>query len=159
MSNKSEVVQPQHRIGTRKWNVAVPTVVPYPPMHIRWFGQAEVPLPEESQFLFPVLADDKAIEWFGKPNRFRIVFLGQIKDWPKPEAIQLMVEAMKGDLETWIVWLVSSIVGMEHSDGIGPASYAVKIALLGDGNCGIITPKPYTNMEVLAEENARVVPR
>jgi len=156
MSNKNEVVQPQHRICT--WKSDVPIVVQCPTMSIQWFGQAEVPLPEESQFLFPVLTDDKAIEWVGKPNRFRVVFLGQIKDWPKPETIQSMVEAMKGDLETWIVWLVSSIVGMEHSDGIGPASYAVKIALLGDGNCGIITPKPYTNMEVLAEENARVAP-
>lgn len=156
MSNKHEVVQPQHRICMQEWNVAVPTMVLDPPIHIRWFGQAEVLLPKDSQFLFPVLADEEAIEWFGKPDRFRVVFLGQIKDWPRPEAIQLMVEAMKGDPETWIGWLVSSFIGMEHSDGIGPASYAVKIALLADGNCGIITPRPYTNMEVLAEENAKI---
>lgn len=157
MSNKSKVVKPQHRICIRRCNVAVPTVALCPPLHIRWFGQAEVPLPEDSQFLFPVLA--KTIGWFFKPDRSRVVFLGQIKDWPKPEAIQLMVEAMKGDLETWIVWLVSSFVGMEYDDGIGPASFVFKIPLLGDGNCGTIAPRSYTSMKVLAEENAKIAAR
>ncbi len=127
-----------------------------PTMNIQWFGRAKVRLPEDSQFLFPVLTNPDSIEWIHKPQLFRVVFLGQIKDWPKPEAVQSMIEAFRGNNETWIAWLVSSIVGMQHSDGIGPASFAVKVALLGDGNCGIITPQPYTNMEVLAEENQKV---
>ncbi len=168
MGNKDEVVQPQHKICIS--NVDVPTVVlthiidatnpshpkqKEPTMSIQWFGQAGVRLPESSQFLFTLLTDPQSIEWWKNPQSFRVVFLGQIKDWPKIESIQKMVEAF-GDKETWIVWLVSSIIGMKHSDGIGPASYAVKVALLGDGNCGIITPQLYTNMGVLEEENRKV---
>jgi len=171
MGEKEEIIQPQHRICD--FNVEIPTVhlvnkiridatnTAHPKqtsnaieMNIQWFGQAEVLLPEKSQFLFLVLADPEGIEWMGHPERFRVVFLDQVKNWPKPEKARITAEAIaNGDMEAWIAWLVSSFIGMRHSDGIGPASYAVPVVLLADGNCGIITPQPYTNMKVLEEEN------
>lgn len=162
MNKEVETVQPQHEVC--KSRVDCPAVViksfdKKPRMFIQWLGKAErVSLPEGSQFLFDVLTDPEDMAWYRKPETFRVVFLGQIKDWPKPEKVQSMVRAM-GNIDKWIVWLVSSYIGIQHSNGIGPVSNAVGIALLGDGNCGVITPQTYTNMKVLEEEDTKVVAR
>jgi len=173
MAEKNEIIQPQHKICN--FNVDMPTVFPddeidrtdascpkwkSKAINIQWFGQANVQLPEKSQFLFPVLADPKGIEWMGHPETFRVVFLDQVKNWPKPENALITAKTVaKGDMEAWIVWLVSSFIGIRHSDGVGPASYAMPIVLLADGDCGIITPQPYTNMRALAEENQKIASR
>ncbi len=165
MAKMIGMVQPQHEICKNK--VDFPTVVIKPfskdandlGMFIQWFGETkEGSLPKKSQFLFDVLTDPNDIGWYEKPETFRVVFLGQIKDWPKPEKVQSMAKAM-GSIDKWIVWLVSSYVGVRHSDGIGPASNAIGIALLADGNYGVITPQPYTNMKVLEEESQKITSR
>ena len=127
-----EIVVPQHK--RCETLVEVPTIVVLPPFGeqtqpsvcVQWFGKAEDDrMPEGSQFNFQLMVAHDNINWFGHPERFRVAFLGQVKDWPKPEAAQATADAItEGNLEGWVIWVVSSIAGMKYESGIGPASIA-----------------------------------
>jgi hypothetical protein len=165
----TRVFLPEHEICRK--NVEVPTILMAPMgpdgksvLCVQWFGLTEEPLPqnvtipEDSQFLFTILADPNDIAFFGEPEKFHVVFLGQVKNWLKKEAVQAMIDGPgQGDPNAWIVWFMNPQVGMDF--GGRPASPAVKIALLGDPNCGIIVPRHYVNLEArdraMAEHSAQ----
>lgn len=158
------VFLPGHKICEK--NVEVPTISlldigppgkEKPTLCVQWFGETEkplvprvLPIPEGSQFLFPLMAKPNDVCFFGEPEKFYVVFLDQVKFWLEPMAVQSMMNGPGGgDPDTWIIWLMNSQVGMDF--GGYPASPAVKIVLLGDPNCGVIYPRSYRNLEARDE--------
>jgi len=167
MSNAAadEVIVPEHK--RCETAVEVPTILVEPPwgeqtvptVCVQWFGQAGVKMPEGSQFNFPLMASHDHVGWFGHPERFRVAFLDQVKNWPKPETAQATADAVaEGNVDAWIIWVVSSIAGMAYENAEGPVSFAAPLILLGDPNCGPITPQPYLDMGVVAEEAGKLRP-
>lgn len=126
---------------------------------VQWWGEADR-LQEESQFLFPIIADPDAIHWMNHPEWFRVAFLGQVKDWPSPKALPSIAQLVKGNVERWVILLTSSHIGVNFSNGfVGPAAYVCQVVLLLDPVVGLVTPRPYCNPKVLLEETIKVSAR
>lgn len=163
-SDTKEVVYgPVHKVCES--NVAVPTIVRVnmgpegeekPTLCVQWFGDPERPLlpnvkiPDGSQFLFSLMVDPDDLNFFGDPAKLRVVFLGKIKDWLKPEAVQAMIDGPgKGNPDAPMIWLLNPQRIVSHSgERKGPASPLVPIALLGDPNCGVIAPRLFSDIGV-----------
>lgn len=158
-NSQTRTFLPKHDIC--KENVEVPTISLVnmgPPgeekltLCVQWFGETKKPLPpgacipEGSQFLFSLTVKPDKTCFFGEPEKFYVVFLEQVKNWLKPETTQAMINDLGGSSnpDGWIIWLLNPQVAMDF--GGYPASLAIRIAVLGDPNCGIISPKPYTNL-------------
>lgn len=89
----------------------------------------------EAQFRFPVHSDPNEVQWMGHPERFTVVSIVQIKDWPNQEAAKAF-----GDPEEWILYVASTFYRFAD----GPACYVVPLRVfLADPLYGIITPKKY----------------
>jgi len=157
MGDEKEELRPVHKICRN--NVDIPRVLfeesniegeVVKRVCVQWFGEADYELPKESQFLFDILSDADSLHWWGHPEWFDVVFLGQAKDWPRPEMAQLVADkAAEGNLDVWIVWLCNHHVQVKYSNSPGPQSFVVLLALLGDPNVGVITPRPHRDMEKL----------
>ncbi len=143
--------------------VEIPTIIvdqivigenhPRNAVFIQWFGEA-VRLTENFQFLFELCIEPNNIHWMGHPEEFKVVFLGQIKNWPKPEVSQKIAdEIAEGNLEQTVAWLCSHHYQQRYESGIGPGSFTVPVVLLGDPNIGLISPKTYQNLEALKEDS------
>ena len=156
---------PEHRICAK--NVDFPTIrvaelgdegeEKEPWVCIQWFGVAKNPLLEEacipdgSQFLFSMNCGIGPLdEAFGNnPESFRVVFLGQAKNWLNPDSIQSMIDGPgEGNPEAWFAWLLSSKVTFKENGRLLPASPLLEPDLLGDPNCGIIVPKPFGDLRI-----------
>lgn len=122
---------------------------------VQWFGQASEPLPNDAQFLFEPLADPKSDAWHGKPEAFKVIFIGPIRDWPRRDAAQQVANMVSdGNMDSHIVWMVSSKFPAPHPTArFAPASFMVPLVILGDPAVGVITPKSYYGADVLASEN------
>jgi hypothetical protein len=92
----------------------------------------------------------------GQLSSFRVAFIGQIKHWPEPRAINQLIRITGGSVETDIVWLLSPVCIVPGR----PASPSMKIVALGDPNFGVIRPKLYSDLsvrdQVLAEVEANM---
>lgn len=156
-------VRPQHKVCERNVEVPAILVVPSPEedgepeVVVQWFGEAEDMDLGEMQFLFPVPVSADALAWMNHPELFKVILLGQIKDWPTKEAVQAVADSFaKGNVDAWILWVTSSHYGTKHRSGVGPACFAVRMnILLADGVCGVITPRKYCDVTVLDRENER----
>jgi len=128
-----------------------------PEVFVQWFGEADGGDVTNLQFRFPVpLSPDHAM-WMNHPEKFKVILVGQVKDWPKPSAQEAVAASAKGTLETWILWICSSHYTVQHSNGPGPACCVVPLtAMLGDPNVGVITPRKYCDLSVLKEESKKV---
>jgi hypothetical protein len=148
--------------------VGVPTItvrdlpveggVPRRTICIQWFGKADhCELPPEAQFLFEPQCPHDECHWYGAPEKFRVVFLGPVREWPKPEVAERVAELVTaGNLDTYVVWIVSADFPLRHETAIwAPASFMVPLVLLGDPNCGVIMPVTYAGLDVLKAENKR----
>ncbi len=164
-----KLLRPQHKVWEP--NVEVPTIFVDafreghdPEVSFQWFGESdslgflEKDFGEEvswrfgrMQFRFPIPMRIDDIHWMNHPEHFRVVFLGQGKDWPKTG------KAPGDDLESWWLWVVSTHYTTMQPSGEGPGSFATPLnAMLGDGVYGIIRPKQYFDIEVLNKEVRRV---
>jgi hypothetical protein len=94
----------------------------------------------ESQFHFPVTSDIYATHWMGHPERFRVVSIGQVKDWPNPSVQELL-----GNPEDWIVYIASTHYKVSHPSGQDvPKCLLIPLRIfLADQVYGVITPKKY----------------
>lgn len=151
---------PMHE--TAKNIVSVPTVVDYEltfgekklrSAFVQWFGQCDGPneLPNE-QFFFDMCVEPDDPIWMDKLSSFRVVFIGQIMHWPKPEFVGRLIQMMRGSAETDIVWLLSPVC-VEPGR---PSSPSMKIVALGDPNFGVIRPKLYSDLSIRDQVMAEV---
>ncbi len=153
---------PQHK--TYEPHVGVPTIVVEPPeqeeyqprLAVQWFGEADVDI-SKFQFRFPVSLSFNNPGWMGHPEKFKVVLLGQVKDWPKPEARDAVAKTVQGTLDTWILWVTSSHYTQQYESGEGPACFMIPFkVLLADPDCGVITPRKYCDLTVLQREKEKV---
>ena len=150
--NTNEMPGPSHKMATEI--VAVPTVAcrrmdfedgAIESTWIQWYGQSDSPyLPKDAQFFFDTGWKPDDPIWVGDPSSFRVVFIGQIKHWPNPDAIQPLIEDSGWSPETTVVWLMSPIC---VSPG-RPSSSIRGVVVLGDPICGVIEPRLYCDMSV-----------
>ena len=155
-------IKPQHKVC--ETNVDVPTIIVEPleegrepQVLVQWFGEfsaadflqkefgnAVVERFQRMQFRFPVPIPVDDMHWMLHPERFKVILLAQVKDWPNKKAIPEL-----GKPDSWILWLASSHYGTDD----GPACFAVPFnVMLGDQLCGIISPRKYCDVNVLERE-------
>ena len=162
-SQKRETVAPAHEMMTPI--VRVPTISVRErgngdekrnKVCIQWFGEANCVLPNDAQFLFESTASPEAPHWCDEPEAFKVIFIGPVRKWPRQDIVQQVADIVaNGDLDRSIVWMVSSKFPQHHPTATyAPASLMTPVVLLGDPDCGIIRPRHYCDMEVLASENA-----
>jgi hypothetical protein len=117
-------------------------------VYFQWFGVVNR-IPTQKQFLFPISMGIDNSMWMGHPEEFKIVFIDQVKNWPSPEMARRVANvATDGDLEASIIWACGHHYHQQYPEGIGPASFLIPIALLGDPNVGVISPGTFCNMEL-----------
>jgi len=164
--DKLSGVRPEHKVC--KVNVAVPTISVQtlfdengPEVLVQWYGESNTAELEEMQFLFLVPVSPDKPNWVGHPEKFNVVFLGKVKDWPQKEAAQGVADGVtEGDLESFIIWVTS--VDPSHcsvySPSVGaesPVTFVLHMCVvLGDRSCGVITPRSYSDITVLERANA-----
>ncbi len=161
-----DYIRPEHKVC--ELNVEVPTIIVEPfnergelEIFVQWFaefsamdflkqkfGDAVVEKFHRMQFRFPVPLSLDSMYWMGHPERFKVILLGQVQDWPNKAAIPEM-----GKCDSWILWVTSSHYGEETQSGDGPACFVIPLkVVLADQLCGIITPKKYCDTTVLDRE-------
>lgn len=159
-------IQPSHQVAENQ--VSVPTVIATElkaedetlrSVFVQWFGEVDGPLKlNGEQFFFDTLCPPEDPMWQDKPETFRVVCLGPIKNWPSPSAIPMLMEMSGGDENTNIVWMLSSLA--MAVDPSKPSSPSMPVVLLGDPNYGVIKPQPFCDMsvrdQVLAEFEANL---
>ncbi len=155
MNIDTGVPGPAHKMAEE--NVAVPTIVSreidfqgrkISSVWIQWFGASDSKpnhIPEGAQFFFDTEHDENHCMWMKDIGSFQVVFIGQIKDWPKTEAIDRLIEITKGSFSTTIVWMMSPVITPTGR----PASPMIKISVLGDPICDIIEPKFYCDLTII----------
>ncbi len=127
---------------------------------VQWFGKTSAADFEPLQFRFELMAKIDDIHWMGAPQNFRVAFIGQIKDWPKPEAIPGIIAAISGNTaESYVAWLWTDYYTVASVHGEVPASFLFPVICLGNPNVGAIFPKTYINTKALDEATSRVLQR
>ncbi len=163
--DRNEPIRPQQKVC--ETNVDVPTIL-VEPLHeggdpaifVQWFGEAASGMNLEGmQFRFPVPAPLDSPEWMGHPERCKVIMLGPTKIWPSAADAQRFADTVsKGDLSAPIIFLVATHYSRICGNGRnGPACFMIPMKIaLADGVCGVISPRPYCEPSVLAEEMRRV---
>jgi len=158
------LVRPQQKVCEK--NVKVPTILvePFqeggkPEVFVQWFGESSTGRKlGEMQFRFPLPAPVDSHCWMGHPELCKVVMVGQVKNWPKPEAAQSIADmAAKGNLDALIIFIVATHYSTLSGGRTGTACFVFEMTIqLADGIYCVITPRPYCDMSVLEEENDRV---
>lgn len=137
---KANVALPTIRFGERHYYEKRVTGI-----YVQWFGD-----PTSDQFLFDVCSKVDDVHWMNDPEKFQVVFLGKVGDWPRREVAQKVADQVtEGKLDAWVIWVCSHHYHVRHSNGEGPGSFLTSIVLLGDPNVGVISPQKYVNLEAL----------
>ena len=120
-------------------------------VNIQWFGEAAGHDLADWQFRFPIAVSVDDLHWFGRPENFRVVFLGPVRRWVNPAAVSDMAASFtEGNLDGMIAWVTSSHYGTRQSEGMGPASFAFPMSImLADGIFGIIKPRFFCDLTVM----------
>jgi len=163
--DRDETVRPQQKVCETKVDVPTILVEPFregdkPEVFVQWFGESSAGVNlGEMQFRFPLGTSTDSHYWMGRPELCKIIMLGKVKDWPKPEVAQEIADTVtQGNLDALIVFIVATHYTMRRGDGSPGAPcfvFELKI-LLADGVCGVITPQPYCDMLVLDRENEHI---
>lgn len=125
---------------------------------VQWFGEAEGTDLGERQFLFTLSVRFDHPCWMGHPEKFRVIFLGPVGRWTNPRAVpDLVRDVTAGNPDGLVLWVASSHYTTLHSNGEGPACFALHFnILLADGVVGVIRPRFYLDMSVLERLNSEV---
>ena len=156
---------PMHE--TCRTTVEIPTILVEPSQDpkkkkleilVQWYGEAEGVDLENRQFKFPLIASVHEPRWMSHPERFGVIMIGQVKEWPKKEAVQAIADmAFEGDQEGWLIWVVSTHYTVNGPSGEGPACFFLPWqVMLGDPNVGVISPRKYVDTTVLDRANEKV---
>ena len=158
--------RPRRRIC--EGDVEIPTLIiePFfkggePEVFVQWFANLSPTNPlnhefwdalarkfQRMQFRFPIRAPRNDRCWMGHPELFKVVMLGQVRDWPNKVAIPRM-----GKDDDWILWVISSHYGRKTQSGEGPASFLMSLdVMLKYPIGGTITPKKYYDATVIDRE-------
>jgi hypothetical protein len=159
------LVRPQQKICEK--NVEVPTILvePFqeggkPEVFVQWFGESSTGMNlGEMQFRFPLPAPADSHCWLGHPELCKVIMVGQVRNWPKPEAAQGIADmATKGNLDALAIFIAATHYSRLCSDGrAGPACFVFEMTIhLADGIYCAITPRPYCDMSVLEEEAGKI---
>lgn len=150
---------PEHLVAEK--NVDVPTLVMAPVGEckrmipcVQWTGKADMLTDPDIklQFFFSFMIKETLFTHESDIRDWRVVFLGQVKDWPNQNAIQDMAKSVGGDSpETWIIWAMNPKKAYFGQDTPIPHSVCFTISLLGDPTVGIITPELYSDLRVRDE--------
>lgn len=141
-------------------NVNVPTIRVVslgegrdPEVIFQWFGRDFLENRDlgNEQFFFPTMSPPSDTHWMNHPEKFRVIFVGPISEWPEPAA------RAQFDMpqETYVLWVASAHYGTRHSTGIGPACFMIPLKVtLADQEAGIIIkPKKFADLGVLEAVN------
>ena len=118
-----------------------------PIVFIQWGGDYEPSNICGWQFRFPVCCSAKKIKL--EPDKFRVVYLGQIKQWQEESMRAEALLAFK-EKEKYIVYLISSHFPVQYKNGLEPTSFIAEVMLIGDPNVGAIKPEFYYDPTVLS---------
>lgn len=152
-------------------NVEVPTIIVEPPyeggepeVFVQWFaefskieslkrkhGDTFSERLRQMQFSFPVPIPVDDVHWMGHPEYFKVILLGQLKDWPD-EVAEI---SKSGSPDSWILWVTSSYYGGPTSGGDNSQAcfyIPLKSIVLADETLGLITPRKYCDVAVLDQE-------
>jgi hypothetical protein len=119
---------------------------------IQWYGDTETGLITDGQFLFPFMDPDFRKAVTTRPEWYKVVYLGQARNWPNPEVIPPQLTALtRGNDDMWITWIIDP----EHIDPpnghINSTQYLAQLIIpIGPGT-GPITPREYKNADPLYE--------
>lgn len=123
---------------------------------VQWFGQSDnleslaaeygrvvTQAFNKAQFLFPILLKANNTIWMGHPERFEVISIGQIKDWPNQNVIPQL-----GDPEEWLLYISATHYKTAGSNGIEHPAFAIPLSVwIADGIYGVIKPQKYTAYE------------
>ncbi|MBX4198749.1 hypothetical protein KW800_00500 [Candidatus Parcubacteria bacterium] len=144
-----------------KDNVDKPTILVRdergrPEVTIQWFGEAKKYDLGDRQFLFPLPTTPDNVQWFGHPEQFQVAYLDQVKNWPAPQAVSMIAPNYTGGVEAWVFMVSSSLYSRRMEGGLRAACFMGEVALLGDPNVGLISPRRFYDPKV-NEANQRAV--
>jgi hypothetical protein len=124
---------------------------------VQWYCDAtEGPL-KDLQFAFPVTAKPDAVQWFGHPERYRVVMLAPLRNWKNPEVIRQFTKDGAFTPDSHVIYLITSELGLDdRRGGTMPSAFLTGIALLGDPAHGVIQPREYIQWNVADEEVAKL---
>ncbi len=127
-----------------------------PEVVFQWFGVDVLERRDllGEQYFFPLprkMADPEALEWMSHPEKFKVIFVGSVSEWPKPEARA----AFGMSPNTLLFWVASAHYGTQQGDGVGPACFAIKLSLiLADQESQLMLhPRTYSDTAVLDRLN------
>lgn len=139
-------------------NVQTPTILiePFdtegdPQVWIQWYGKSERADLKDMQFRFPIPMAPNADDWFGHPERFKVILFGPISKFPNQGyARQFANEHLSGDTEGTVLYVISSHVGVDDGNGgTIPIAFLVPMNIkLADDEVGIISPGDYYEPKV-----------
>jgi len=94
------------------------------------------------------------------PWHFRVMFLGQLKDFPQESEFHAgLVENFQGNMEKWILFAVAPIgLGPDGEGGTIPVSFATEVILLAEGGKRI-RPDAYLNLDEWGVAVGKLNPR
>lgn len=132
---------------------------PDPKIFVQWYGEAEGVDLQNQQFKFPLISDIYEPRWMSQPELFKTIMIGQVKEWPKKEAVKAIADmAFEGNQEGWIIWLVSTHYRVRNPSGEGPPCFFLPWrVMLADPVVGVITPRKYLDLSVLDRANEAVI--
>ncbi|PCI20319.1 hypothetical protein COB64_02230 [Candidatus Wolfebacteria bacterium] len=149
--------QPLHKVCSE--NVEIPTLIQdnnNTEVSLQWFGGSEYFDLSGMQFSFPLNTNLEA--FYFHPEKFEIIMIGPVKNWPNPEAIPGLIEDLGGE-DVIIIYFISSEIGVDDGNGqIIPAAGILPLTiLLADENCGIIKPVEFFNDMVRKEAIKKLI--
>lgn len=109
---------------------------------VRWNSSEEKDA-YQHEFHLCISLDQIYSQCAADPGRFRVIFMGQLKDFPTDALFyREMVSNFEHDMEKWVLFAVAPI-GLR--DGI-PVNFATEIVLIGEGG-RLIRPETYIKMD------------
>ncbi|MFA5933786.1 MAG: hypothetical protein WC795_00995 [Candidatus Paceibacterota bacterium] len=110
---------------------------------LQWFGESDRFDLSGMQFNFPL--NIKAETFFLKPERFEVIMIGPIKNWPNtPEVLAHMFQQLGGE-DVMVIYCICSEIGIDggNSQSVPAAGMFPVNIMLADDNCGLIKPKEF----------------
>lgn len=125
---------------------------------VQWFGRNQSVEFTPLQFRFELVTKIDDIHWMRVPEKFRVAFIGQIKDWPNAEAVPGILNAMQGcTAESYAAWVWTDYYTTASMHGEVPASFLCQVICLGNPSVGAIFPKTHTNTKPLDEITSALI--
>lgn len=165
---KDMIVTPSQEVA--KVNVTVPSLVwrPVPDsdrtvLTVQWFGKvgkdANGKLAEGTQFYFD-LKQGRSSAALTDENTgdFHTVFIGQVREWPRPDQVDLVMITVCVGLDTSVLYMANGKLPIAPKKDYteSPTCVVMVVLPLRDPNLGMINPLTHTDLTVIDEEQVKV---